>query len=234
MHFKITDNIFTLFPEAVIGLVIARDIENSGASEAVLNLLRQAEADGPDKLGDTPIIQHPHIAPWREAYRAFGAKPKKYPSSIENLVRRTQKGYQLPHINLLVDIYNAISLKYLLPVGGEDLHAISGDILLTTAAEDESAVHLLGEREARPPYPGEVIYKDDVGTICRRWNWKEADRTKLTETTRNAILVIERLPPVPTETVTTALLDLAALIETYCGGTTRTAVLNAENRQVDL
>lgn len=72
-------------------------------------------------MDETLIIEHPHIAPWREEYRQFGAKPKKYRSSIENLIRRISKGEEIRHINKLVDIYNIISLKYVIPVGGEDL-----------------------------------------------------------------------------------------------------------------
>ena len=73
---------------------------------------------------------------------------------------------------------------------------VEGDVLLTFATGDEPPVHLLGEPEARAPKPGEVIYRDDLGTLCRRWNWKEAERTKLTAATRHAFLVIEGLPPV--------------------------------------
>ena len=72
------------------------------------------------------------------------------------------------------------ALNSLLPVGGEDLDKIVGDVLLTRAGTDEPAVFLLGEKEARAPHAGEIFYKDENGAICRRWNWKEADRTKLT------------------------------------------------------
>jgi DNA/RNA-binding domain of Phe-tRNA-synthetase-like protein len=95
-------------------------------------------------------------------------------------------GATIGHINNLVSLYNTISLRHILPVGGEDLDRIVGDILLTRAGDDEPAVFLLGEKEARAPHAGEIIYKDEVGAICRRWNWKEADRTKLTQETRNA------------------------------------------------
>ena len=81
------------------------------------------------------ISEHPHIAPWREAYRQFGAKPKEHPSSIENLVRRVLKGWTVPHVNPLVDLYNTISLRHLVPVGGEDLDRVEGDVLLTFATD---------------------------------------------------------------------------------------------------
>jgi len=133
-----------------------------------------------------------------------------------------------------VSLYNTISLRHILPVGGEDLDKIVGDVLLTRAGNDESAVFLLGEKEARAPRAGEIIYKDEVGAICRRWNWKEADRTKLTQDTKNAFLVIETLPPVTRDTVETAIRELADLVKQYCGGTVSTAFLDKDNREIKL
>lgn len=234
MNFIIADPIFTEFPDVVIGVVIAHNIDNTQDEAEITQLLRDAEAALPGKVGDTPLIQHPLIAPWREAYRKFGAKPKDYPSSVENLTRRVLNGATMPHINNLVALYNTISLRYILPVGGEDLDKIVGDVWLTQAGPDEPAIHLLGEKEARPPYVGEIIYKDDIGAICRRWNWKEADRTKLTHATRNAFLVIEALPPVPRATVEAAIGELAALVNEYCGGIVSTAFLNSANRTAKL
>jgi DNA/RNA-binding domain of Phe-tRNA-synthetase-like protein len=128
-----------------------------------------------------------------------------------------------------VALYNTISLRYILPVGGEDLDQIVGDIWLTVAGDNEPAVRLLGEKEARPPYPGEIIYKDEASTICRRWNWKEADRTQLTQATRHAFLVIEAIPPIPKVTVESATRELAELIQHYAGGTVRTTFLDRTN-----
>jgi DNA/RNA-binding domain of Phe-tRNA-synthetase-like protein len=231
---RATDAIFTRFPDAILGVVIAHGVDNRGQRDEVLALLRAEEARVARELAGAQIAEHPHIAPWREAYRAFGAKPKDYPSSIENLARRVLKGQALPHINTLVDIYNTISLRYLVPVGGEDLDTIQGDVVLTFAGADEAPVRLLGEREERPPYPGEVIYKDDLGAICRRWNWKEADRTKLAEGTRNAFLVIEGLPPVDRPAIERATGGLAELVRTYCGGAVRTAIVDSRQPQVSL
>lgn len=234
MNLMITDTIFEDFPELVLGVVILHNIGNSQNRVEITELLRQAEAALPGKFGNTPVIEHPYIATWREAYRKFGAKPKDYPSSVENLTRRVLNGATIGHINNLVSLYNMISLRYTLPVGGEDLDKIAGNVRLTRAGNDEPAVFLLGEKEARPPRVGEIIYKDEVGAICRRWNWKEADRTKLTSQTQNAFLVIESLPPVPRETVETAIHELANLVEQYCGGTVSTAFLDQDNREIKL
>lgn len=222
MNLKIDSKIFDLFPDVTLGVATLHNIDNKGHDPEIEQLLRDGESAAIAKLGNIPVAQHPSIVPWREAYRKFGAKPKDYPSSIENLLRRILKGEQVRHINKLVDIYNIVSLKFLLPVGGEDLAKIQGEVLLTLASQNEQPVILLGENEARPPHPGEVIYKDDIGTICRRWNWKEADRTKLTEDTKNAVLVIEGILPEDKERVKQAISYLAKLLKKYCGGAIQT------------
>lgn len=234
MKLVITDTMFDDFPELVLGVVILHNIDNSQNRAEIPEMLRQAEATLPGRFGSTPVIEHPYIAAWREAYRRFGAKPKDYPSSVENLTRRVLNGATIGHINNLVSLYNTISLRHILPVGGEDLDNITGDVLLTRAGNDEPPVILLGEKEARAPHAGEIIYKDEVGAICRRWNWKEADRTKMTKETQNAFLVIETLPPVPRETVETAIRELAELVRQYCGGTVSTAFLDKDNRDIEL
>jgi DNA/RNA-binding domain of Phe-tRNA-synthetase-like protein len=183
---------------------------------------------------ETPAREHPHIVPWREAYRAFGSNPKDYPSSIENLVRRVQKGGVLPHINTLVDIYNALSLQYVAPMGGEDLDKIVGDVRLRIAGPTEPAALMLGDKEPKPPSPGEVLYADDAGAICRRWNWREADRTKLTEATRDCILVVEGLPPLQADDMRPIIEELAFRVRAACGGEVTTALLDAGNRTLAL
>ncbi len=230
----VADEIFERFPAVVLGVVIAHGIDNSGESGHVREQLRREEAQTAGRFAGLQVSEHPQIAPWREAYRAFGAKPKDNPSSIENLVRRVLKGQPLPQINPLVDIYNTISLRFVVPAGGEDLDAIVGDVRLAFAGADEAPVRLLGEAEERPPHPGEVIYKDDVGAICRRWNWKEADRTKLTARTTRVFLVIEGLPPVGRALVEQAADELADLIRAHCGGHVASAIVDRQQRQVGL
>ncbi len=234
MNVSITDSVLGLFPETSVGIAVARGVDNRRTDRAIGDELAREEDALRQRIGDAPLTEHLHIAPWREAYRRFGSKPKKYQSSIENLVRRVRQGEPLRRINPIVDLYNTVSMRFLVPVGGEDLDAICGDIVLAVAGDDESPVRLLGEPEACAPGAGEIIYKDDVGAICRRWNWKEADRTKLTPETTNVILVIEALPPVPQSTVKDALDALATLIQSHCGGEVTTSVLDRESRSMRL
>ncbi len=226
--------VFEQFPGVRIGVIAAQGVDNRTGDPEIAEMLAAEQRRVAEELAGIVVIEHPRVAPWRDAYRRFGVKPKKYPSSIENLIRRLAKGATLRSINPLVDLYNVVSLRHLLPVGGEDLDRTSGPIRLTFAGDDEPAVKLLGEAVERPPHPGEIFYTDDAGAICRRWNWKEADRTKLTPETRHAVLVIEALPPVEEAELEAALDDLAGLVERFCGGELRRCLLAPDNPAVDL
>ena len=225
MRFVVTPDIFESYPEVQIGVLVLEGVDN-GSKAGFAAELRSAREQVRSKLDGTNVTEHPRIHCWREAYRTFGAKPKKYPSSVENLVRRTLKGESLRSINPLVDLGNIVSLKHLLPVGGEDLDRVEGDIRLTRAGENEPAIQLLGEKEGRAPKAGEVIYTDDRGAICRRWNWKEADRTKLTEDTQRAVLVLEALPPVTRSELEEAMAELQELVRAHTGAAVTKTVLD--------
>jgi len=233
MHFKTDSRIFQKFPGLVIGAVIVKGANNSGELPEIQSSLREQETRIKSAFQLPTLSQHPKIDAWRKAYSAFGGKPKENRSSVENLYRMVLQGVQLRHINNFVDIYNFISLKHMLPAGGEDLDKTKGDILLTFAGANEVPVLLLGEKEPRPPHEGEVIYKDEISAICRRWNWREADRTKLTEETKNCILVIEGLPPITKEEVENAAKELSELVQKSCGGNVTYVLLDENKSEIE-
>ncbi len=234
MLIKIDPVIFSQYPGFVLGVVVVHDIDNTGNLDILQKWLKDRIEKLQQDIAPDAIASHPHIAPWRHAYKQFGSNPKKYLSSIENLVTRSLKKGELPHINTAVDIYNLISLKYLLPAGGEDLSTIVGDIQLRIAGDAEKAIVLLGDTAARVPDVGEVMYADGNGAICRRWNWKEAERTKITPSTKDAVFVLELLPSVKKQVLDAAINELGHLLVTYCGGTASTVIMDEHTTQVVL
>lgn len=234
MKSEINNKIFEQFPGLTIGIVTAKDIENSKNAQEIARLTDiECERIRKEFLSEKLSLE-PKINCWREAYRLFNGKPKENYSSIENLYKNVLKGNNPRSINPLVDIYNYISLKYMLPLGGEDLDKMIGDLKLTYANVDEKPVKLLGDHEAKPPHEGEIIYKDDESAVCRRWNWREADRTKITSETTNAIIVIEALPPATKEEINNALQELEKLVQDVCGGELRSAILNKDSNILEI
>ncbi len=229
MLFSIEDDVLQRFSGFRVGLIVARGVDNAGIRPDLLDQLRQEETRIRRDFSLPDFGAHPRVSCWRQAYTAFGGEPKKNRSSVENLYKMVLDGHDVRTVNPLVDAYNVVSLRHMLPVGGEDLDRMQGDLALRFAGANEVPVVLLGEREARAPKTGEVIYADAVGAICRRWNWREADRTKLTSSTQNAVLMVEGLPPASRADVEAATDELAALVRVHGGGTVRTFVLDASH-----
>jgi len=234
MRLIVSPQISSNFAGLSIGVVSVIGSNNRIEDPAIIALVKKQEDLLRESLDEKKLSGYPFINNWRQAYRQFGVNPKKRLSSVENLAKRVLGGASLRSINPFVDLYNYISLKYLIPVGGEDLDAVVGDIQLTYATADEKPVVLLGEKEAKAPQEGEVIYKDSNGAICRRWNWKEADRTKLTPESTNAVFVLEGLPPVDPKVIKASTTELAQLIKKYCGGDVTTAFIEGGSPEVAL
>ena len=233
MKFIIDKTIFEKFPDLNIGVVIAKGINNSEGSDEIIKSIRAEESEIRKNFDSQTLSQNPKIDCWRKAYSLFGAKPKENLSSVENLYKLVLKGAEVRQINMLVDLYNLISLKHMVPLGGEDLDKVHGNIKLTIAGANEPAVLLLGDKDPRQPHEGEVIYKDDISAICRRFNWREADRTKLTRETKNVILVAEGLPPTAKEDIEKITNELKQFVQKHCGGQLRLFVLNKSNTEIE-
>lgn len=233
MKLIISDDIFTKFPETIVGALAVSDIKPSNDIDSG-SLLSNEEARIRASFQKETFTEDPSIKVWRGAYKEFGVKPSDAKSSVENLYRLILSGREIRRISPLVDIYNYISLKYMLPVGGEDLDACKGDIELCFAGENERPVKLLGDEKEESPAKGEVIYKDSVSAICRRWNWREADRTKLTDSTKNCILVIESLLPGGKEKIQKALNEIETLISSAFQSRASQYILNKDQKSFDL
>lgn len=233
MKFKINEKIFEKYPSLNIGIVVAKGIDNTGESSDALSMLSEQSSSVISTYNLETLKDVPKINAWREAYSAFGAKPKKYTCSVENLYRMILEGVHLRHINKVVDIYNYISLKHMVPVGGDDVDRVDGDITLRLATGEEPFVRLNSD-EIDHPKEGEVVYADDKKVLCRRWNWRECDKSKMTEQTKNITLVVEGLSPVTKEEVQTIVEELGQLVERFCGGEVSINILNAQNKEIEI
>ncbi|MDX9959287.1 MAG: B3/4 domain-containing protein [Spirochaetia bacterium] len=232
-RFVIEDPFWEVFNDARIGIVLCKGLDNTSTDTGVYEaMLREAEQQALKFVGHEVPSENPVIREWREAYQRFKTK-KGARSSIEALLSRVKKGNALGTINPLVDIYNSISLRFGLPCGGEDIDTFAGTVRLTKAAGTEAFV-TLGTDENSPPYEGEVVYKDDLGAICRCWNWRESVRTMLTAKTRNAFLCLELVDGARLAELQAALAELARLVQKHCGGSCTIHILDVDHRELEL
>ncbi|WP_221123209.1 MULTISPECIES: B3/4 domain-containing protein [Rhizobium] len=158
-----------------------------------------------------PAWSEAHLASWAEAYSRFGAKPNRTPCSAQALKKRVEKDGRIPSINPIVDLYNAVSLRFAIPVGGENFDAYVGKPQLSVADGTEVFDTVMnGEAVIENPTKGEVIWRDDIGVTCRRWNWRQGTRTRLETLGGRMWFILESLATMPEE----ALEEAAAMLVT--------------------
>ena len=161
-----------------------------------------------------------HLEAWRGAYRAFGAKPQRTPCSAEALLARLRKDGRLPAVNAVVDAYHAVSVRYAMPIGGENVAAYVGAPRLIRARGSEAFDTVQDGKPASEGVPaGEVVWADDHGVTCRRWNCRQGVRTRIDLHTRQAWFVLERLEPMPVS----AAIEAAAMLTQLMRAMTPTA-----------
>jgi DNA/RNA-binding domain of Phe-tRNA-synthetase-like protein len=205
--------VFDLRPDYRAMLVAADGIASGPSDAGSEALLRRAEQVAVRLSTETPVDALPHIAAWHDAYRAFGAKPQRTRNSLEALTRRAGAG--LPRVNRLTDLYNAVSVRHQVPLGGEDLSRYRGSPRLLRAVGSEAFETMVeGETAIEHPVPGEVVWCDAEGVTCRRWNWRQGRRTQVTPDTTSALLILDALAPLSDDALSVAADDLIGRLQT--------------------
>jgi DNA/RNA-binding domain of Phe-tRNA-synthetase-like protein len=215
----VSDEVRALAPGFRHLAIEAHGLVNGPSTEASSALLDEAARRLAVRLDGRAPHEDPHMVAWREVYTAFGSKPSRTRNSAEALAKRALSDAGLPRINLLVDLYNAISVAHLVPVGGEDLDRVRGGMRLVRATGDEDFVTVAGgEETVEHPDAGEVIWRDEEGVTCRRWNWRQGPRTRLAEETVSGVFLLEGMAPMPLADMEKAAGELADLLEKFSPG----------------
>ncbi len=231
--YTIDDDVFNRFQGYRRGVVVAKDVINCESPDKLISLLRAEEDSIRQQLDPESLLEHPRIFSWREAYRAFGAKPGKFRPSMEAMVRRVLRNQQIPAINALVDIGNIVSLRHIVPAGGHAIDVISGDLSLRAASGDESFTPF-GADKVEHPEPGEIIFAEGDVVLTRRWTWRQANHTLTLPTTTAIEYNVDGLPPVELSEIEAASRDIMELVAEFCGGSSRYEVLTQENPRIQL
>ena len=229
MLYHVSPELFERYPGYVRGVVAVTDAINlQGPIDEVARMLdRTQEA----LRARTDLDGHPNMAAWRAAYSAFGARPGKYPSSIEAMVKRVRKGGELPYINTLAAVCNIVSLKNIVTVGGHDVGVCTEPLWLGFAQGNETFTPF-GTTEVEQPEPGEVVYLSGKTVLCRRWTWRQAEFTKLTRQTTHVAINIDGLPPVTRGEVEAICQELATLTRIYCAANAECKYLAEETPSI--
>jgi DNA/RNA-binding domain of Phe-tRNA-synthetase-like protein len=189
MHFQHSSLIWRDFPQLVPGVLFASGITGDAAADsrcAPYNDIART------RLAEVPESELPEIQAWRRAFSRMGLKPTQYRCAAESLLRRFRKEGTLPRLHPLVDLCNAVSLAFAIPVAVLDVSRIEGDLEVRYAAGGEDYLTFSGDVEH--PAPGEVIFCDQAGQAhARRWTNRQSGRSAVGGSTSTVLIVAEAL-----------------------------------------
>jgi DNA/RNA-binding domain of Phe-tRNA-synthetase-like protein len=226
-------DITNAFPDYRVAFVVAENLAIAPERPAALDaLIAEREAAARARWGGTELSQIPGIAAWRAAYKGFGIKQTRYRSSVERLVKNVLAGRSLARVNAFVDLYNAVSLAHVLPLGADDLAHVTPPLTFRYAREGDSFVDMAEEDDApEAPKRGEVVYADAAHVLCRRWNWRQDARSLITPQTARAVVTVQANGA---GDVKSGADDLIDLIGKFCRGQARVVVLDRAHPTADL
>lgn len=224
--FKYHPALLERYPNLVGGVLWAENLHNRPTPPEVIALYFSEQRRVYEEMKDRSPSEVPSLAAWRGAFRAFGVEPTQYRSAAEALLRRLVKKGDIPSINLLVDLYNLVSIRYRVPMAAFDLRGLTGDLTVRFADGSERfTAH--DEPEAEHPQAGEVIFVDDTGLIfARRWCWKQSLESATVSDTTSALITIEAHHPTTQADVAAAINDISSLLQEHASARVRSAVLS--------
>ena len=229
MHFSHSDEIWRDFPELVPGVLRAEGISAAAAVDAPLEQFHAVARSG---LAAGAESELPEIAAWRRVFSRMGLKPTQYRCASEALLRRFRKEHALPRIHPLIDLCNAVSLAFAIPVAAFDLAKVDGDLTVRHAAGDETYLAFSGETEN--PEPREVIFADAGGRAhARRWTNRQSALSAVRPDTATVLIVAEAMHATAVADVRNLLAALAQAVGTISSAAPRTALLDRSAPRFD-
>jgi DNA/RNA-binding domain of Phe-tRNA-synthetase-like protein len=232
VQFAVEPEIFDLFPDMRLAVVIAQGVNNGEVAPQVTDDWRRAWVEAGERARPFGNAQsHPRIQPWRRRMRAAGASPKEFPSSIEAMVRRALKGGSPFSINPLVDFYNAVSLRHTVPAGGFDLDQLRAPLQLRRTRAGDTFLSMDGDDPLAVP-PGEVAYASGETILTRHFVWRQARAGLISAETGSVFLVSEVLGEVGPAVAAAVFDELAEGLRAHFGVEPHGAVLHRDRPEI--
>jgi len=233
MKFVIDRAVFDALPDYCVGVVAAKGVDNSGAHPEIEAMLNKSVKLAESRFLDRKVKEEPDIVPYREAFKKLGMNPNKFMCSIEALFTRISKAKGMPHINPLVDLNNAVSLEYTLPMGTHDLGASDGDMEIRFSRPGDTFLPFGGDAEEAPD-EGELVYAVGSQVRTRRWTWRQSEHGKIGPDTGYVFFPIDGFIGFNDGRVREAAAALEAALKASFGCETVTGFVDREHPEMDI
>lgn len=233
MRFEIAKEVFDLLPNGFFGVVFVKGMDNTREIPELTQMLQDNISLCEEDFAGIKVKDAEDIVPYREAFRAMGINPNRYMCSIEALLDRIAKGKGFPHINAVVDLGNAVSIKYHLPIGAHDLSTVEEALEVRPAKEGDTFIPF-GAGDEENPQAGEIVYVSDSQVRTRRWTWRQSEIGKITEDTCDVLFPIDGFTTLNRDKVEAAAQELAELAARFFGAEAKVGFIDRDNRSFEI
>ena len=229
MQFSHHPDIWARFPELAAGTLFVRGIHPNASVDAHL---ARFHATARERLAQVASESElPEVNAWRRVFSRMGLKPTQYRCASESLLRRFKKEGELPRIHPLIDLCNAASLAFAIPVAALDVDQVASPLQVRRAAGNEQYLGFDGETEH--PEPGEISFVDAAGRAhARRWTHRQSGLSAVREQTSTVLIVMEAVHPAARHDVDALTAELGQAIAQVWGIVAQPGALSANSPEI--
>lgn len=218
MKYTVKPEVFELNPDLCFGIIVARGLRNTETSAEETERLRNAEQHARETIKEEELKNQPVIKGYRMVMEKAGINPNKFQNSIEAMMKRVLKGGQLPTINSLVDLCNAISIENQVSLGGHAMEDIHDDLSVRFTKGNERFLPF-GVEKYELVEAGELVFTSGDVIQTRKWVWRQSELGKMTLDTKDVFFQLVGFDDSPGSPLINALDSLEDIIRTKTGGT---------------
>ncbi len=232
--FSVSPAVFERLPDYCLGVVTVSGFDNGAPVAAIDAMLDESIRDFAARHAGANVRELPGVLACRNAFQALGMNPNKFMVSIEALAKRVQKSAALPHINPLVDLGNAFSLRYEVPMGAHDIDKMEPCGIAVRFSDLSDSFLPMGEAEAEQMPEGELCYVSSHTVKTRRWMWRQSEDGKITEETSHVFFPIDGFSSVNGDAVLAARDALAAFLRDDLGLQVTTGFVDRDHPEMEI
>lgn len=186
MKYTVDPKVFELQEDIKFGIIIGKNLTNSETTEEDEFRLRRAEDHMRNSIQPEILREVRNVALYREVMAKAGINPNKYLVSVEAMFKRILKGGNLPKINALVDLCNAVSVEQVISLGGHDLDDIDQDMEVRFSKPEDRFLPF-GSDDYEPVDEDELVFTSGNIVQTRKWVWRQSELGKMTLDSNNVV-----------------------------------------------
>ena len=232
MKFIIENKVFETLNNLCVAVIIARGINNTKKIDDISIMLKENIANVEKEFENVKVKESNYIKCYRDAFQKLNINPNKFMCSIEALLTRISKKKGMPEINSVVDLVNAVSIKYKLPMGAHDLDSMNEDFYIRYSTDNDIFLPF-GETDTENMESNELVYASSNDIRTRRWIWRQSEHGKIIESSKNIIFPIDAFVGINDDKAINAREELSNLLSKFFNCEIITGMIDAKNNYIE-